>query len=381
MATENTEVKEKSLNFLEEIIEESIANGLAHVQTRFPPEPNGYLHIGHAKSICINFGLAKKYGGKCNLRFDDTNPVKEDTEYVDSIKRDIKWLGFDWAIERYASDYFDQLYDWAVVLIKKGLAYVDESTPDGIVISALSERKNSLIRPPVSNLDYIFIAFAAKKPAPVIETVDKLIAIAEHNGITPIVLITKSDLDSDLAEEYYSIYKLSGIEAYITSSVSGHGIDELKEYVKRELKDGKTAAFAGASGVGKSTLMNALFPNLTLATAEISKKIERGRHTTRHVEIFDISDGEDTGFLADTPGFSLIDFARFDFFSLEELEYTFREFRAYKGKCRYADCAHVGEGRDECAVMAAVSEGKIAESRLESYRSIYKVLKNKKAYD
>ena len=132
MTTENIEVKEKSLNFLEEIIEESIANGLSHVQTRFPPEPNGYLHIGHAKSICINFGLAKKYGGKCNLRFDDTNPVKEDTEYVDSIKRDIKWLGFDWAIERYASDYFDQLYDWAVVLIKKGLAYVDDQTQEEI---------------------------------------------------------------------------------------------------------------------------------------------------------------------------------------------------------------------------------------------------------
>ena len=132
MATENIEVKEKSLNFLEEIIEESIANGLSHVQTRFPPEPNGYLHIGHAKSICINFGLAKKYGGKCNLRFDDTNPVKEDTEYVDSIKRDIKWLGFDWAVERYASDYFDQLYDWAIVLIKKGLAYVDDQTQEEI---------------------------------------------------------------------------------------------------------------------------------------------------------------------------------------------------------------------------------------------------------
>lgn len=132
MTTEVNEVKEKSLNFLEEIIEESIANGLSHVQTRFPPEPNGYLHIGHAKSICINFGLAKKYGGKCNLRFDDTNPVKEDTEYVESIKRDIKWLGFDWAIERYASDYFDQLYDWAVVLIKKGLAYVDDQTQEEI---------------------------------------------------------------------------------------------------------------------------------------------------------------------------------------------------------------------------------------------------------
>ena len=132
MASETNETREKSLNFLEEIIEESIAKGETRVQTRFPPEPNGYLHIGHAKSICINFGLAKKYGGKCNLRFDDTNPVKEDVEYVDSIKRDIQWLGFDWAVERYASDYFDQLYDWAVVLIKKGLAYVDDQTQEEI---------------------------------------------------------------------------------------------------------------------------------------------------------------------------------------------------------------------------------------------------------
>ena len=132
MASETNETREKSLNFLEEIIEESIAGGETRIQTRFPPEPNGYLHIGHAKSICINFGLAKKYGGKCNLRFDDTNPVKEDVEYVDSIKRDIQWLGFDWAVERYASDYFDQLYDWAIVLIKKGLAYVDDQTQEQI---------------------------------------------------------------------------------------------------------------------------------------------------------------------------------------------------------------------------------------------------------
>ncbi len=132
MATENIEVKERALNFLEEIIEESMAKGEKRVQTRFPPEPNGYLHIGHAKSICINFGLAQRYGGLCNLRFDDTNPVKEDVEYVDSIKRDIKWLGFDWAEERYASDYFDQLYDWAIVLIKKGLAYVDDQTQEQI---------------------------------------------------------------------------------------------------------------------------------------------------------------------------------------------------------------------------------------------------------
>ena len=130
--TNDTNTREKSPNFLEEIINEDIAQGRTRVQTRFPPEPNGYLHIGHAKSICINFGLARKYGGKCNLRFDDTNPVKEDVEYVDSIKRDIRWLGFDWAVERYASDYFDQLYQWAVELIRKGLAYVDDQSQEEI---------------------------------------------------------------------------------------------------------------------------------------------------------------------------------------------------------------------------------------------------------
>ena len=123
---------ERSLNFIEEIIEGYIAAGGKDVQTRFPPEPNGYLHIGHAKSICLNFGLALRYGGKCNLRFDDTNPTKEDVEYVDSIKQDIKWLGFDWALERYASDYFEQLYNWAVVLIRKGKAYVDDQTQEQI---------------------------------------------------------------------------------------------------------------------------------------------------------------------------------------------------------------------------------------------------------
>ena len=124
--------KEKSLNFIEEIVENYIAETGNAIQTRFPPEPNGYLHIGHAKSICLNFGLAKRYGGKCNLRFDDTNPVKEDTEYVDSIKEDIKWLGWEWAEERYASDYFDQLYEWAKQLIIKGKAYVDDQTQEEI---------------------------------------------------------------------------------------------------------------------------------------------------------------------------------------------------------------------------------------------------------
>lgn len=126
--------EERSLNFLEEIIEEDIKNAKhgGRVLTRFPPEPNGYLHIGHAKSICLNFTLAQKYGGQTNLRFDDTNPVTEETEYVESIKKDIEWLGFKWAQELYTSDYFDQLYDFAVALIKKGLAYVDDSTAEEI---------------------------------------------------------------------------------------------------------------------------------------------------------------------------------------------------------------------------------------------------------
>ncbi|MFI3314520.1 MAG: glutamine--tRNA ligase/YqeY domain fusion protein [Rikenellaceae bacterium] len=123
---------ERALNFLEEIIEDGIAAGNDRVHTRFPPEPNGYLHIGHAKSICLNFGLAERYNGKCNLRFDDTNPVKEDTEYVDAIQEDIKWLGFQWDSLHYASDYFDQLYEWAIDMIKSGKAYVDDQNQEQI---------------------------------------------------------------------------------------------------------------------------------------------------------------------------------------------------------------------------------------------------------
>ena len=126
-------MEERKLNFLEEIIEADLASGKVDtVMTRFPPEPNGYLHLGHAKSICLNFGLAQKYGGKTNLRYDDTNPTKEDTEYVDSIKEDIQWLGFHWDKELYASDYFDQLYVWAEDLIKRSLAYVDDQTQEEI---------------------------------------------------------------------------------------------------------------------------------------------------------------------------------------------------------------------------------------------------------
>ena len=127
-------IEEKSLNFLEEIVENDLQSGkYKQIITWFPPEPNGYLHIGHAKAICLNFEIAKKYGGITNLRFDDTNPATEETEYVEAIKDDIRWLGYNWDDrEYYASDYFPQLYSYAVQLIRKGLAYVDDSTPDEI---------------------------------------------------------------------------------------------------------------------------------------------------------------------------------------------------------------------------------------------------------
>jgi len=141
--------EERSLNFIEEIIEEDINNGKhgGRVLTRFPPEPNGYLHIGHAKSICLNFGVAQKYNGATNLRFDDTNPITEETEYVESIKHDVKWLGFTWKEELYTSDYFDQLYLFAIELIKKGLAYVDDSTAEEIAAG-----KGTPTEPGISNI-------------------------------------------------------------------------------------------------------------------------------------------------------------------------------------------------------------------------------------
>ena len=142
MASEN-----KNQNFIEEIITKDLENGTVKgVITRFPPEPNGYLHIGHAKSICLNFGMAEQFGGKCNLRFDDTNPAKEETEYVEAIMADVKWLGFDWAELRYASDYFEQFYEWALELIRAGKAYVDDQNADEI-----RANRGTLTRPGVDS--------------------------------------------------------------------------------------------------------------------------------------------------------------------------------------------------------------------------------------
>ena len=254
---------------------------------------------------------------------------------------------------------------------------VELDRPDGeYVIAKVCPRKNALIRPPIANLDALYCVIAAARPAPALETLDKLLAIAENKSIRAAIVVTKTDGDREAAETYAAIYRKVGYPVFTVSSVSGEGIDALQSDLSAQLAAKKTAAFAGASGVGKSTLLNLLLPGVQLETGEISRRVERGRHTTRRVELFP----EGGGFVADTPGFSMLDFARFDFFSLSELVDAFPEFAAYRGKCRYADCTHTGEGPDECAVAAAVRNGSIPPSRHESYRTLFSTLKNKSSW-
>lgn len=243
----------------------------------------------------------------------------------------------------------------------------------GAVIAEILTRKNALIRPPMANLDLLLITVAAAEPAPVPETIDKLISIAEFNGIEPILVIGKCDVDPENAAALKAIYELAGFSVFLLSAKEGEGVAPLREYLAREMA-GKTAAFAGASGVGKSTLLNALFPGLSLQTGEISQRIARGKHTTRRVELYPI-DGMENAYIADTPGFSMLDFVRFDFFTRDDLVNTMREFEPYIGECRYTKCSHTKE--QGCAILAAMKEGKIAKSRHQSYVAMYDALKNK----
>ncbi len=239
-------------------------------------------------------------------------------------------------------------------------------------ISEILQRKNSLIRPPLANLDTVFVTVAATCPAPMPDAVDKLLAILEFNGIDGVIVIGKCELDRASARELERIYTLAGYKVFVLSCRTGEGVDEIKRFVSQGMK-GKIAAFAGASGVGKSTLMNNIFPGLGLETSGVSEKIERGKNTTRVTRLFPLEGG---GYLADTPGFSMLDFQRFDFFTLEDLPSAMREFREYLGKCRYTKCTHT---KDEgCAVLEALREGRIAESRHASYLELYSVLKEKK---
>lgn len=243
----------------------------------------------------------------------------------------------------------------------------------GAVVAEILPRKNALIRPPMANLDLLLITLAAAEPAPMPETVDKLISIAEYNGIEPVLVIGKCDIAPEVAEELKRIYTLAGYPVFLLSAKENKGVDALREYLACEMK-GKTAALAGASGVGKSTLLNVLFPSLALETGEISRKIARGRHTTRRVQLYPL-DGVEGGYIADTPGFSMLDFVRFDFFKKEDLADTMREFEPYLLACRYKKCTHLKE--EGCAVLDAVREGRIAPSRHQSYVAMFESLKNK----
>ena len=250
----------------------------------------------------------------------------------------------------------------------------DKNAASEIMISCVTDRRNALIRPPLANLDYMFVTMAAASPAPILSTVDKLIFIAEFNNIEPVIVITKCELDPASADNLKSIYETAGFTVFCVSVFENRGTEELMAFINENL-DGKIAAFSGASGVGKSSLMNRLFPDLSLDTGEISKKIERGKNTTRHVELFSHRCNGGTGYVADTPGFSMLDFVHFDFFKKEDLPLTVREFDDYIGLCKYTKCSHTKE--EGCAILEAVKAGKIPRSRHESFVEVYDILKNK----
>lgn len=237
------------------------------------------------------------------------------------------------------------------------------------VITEIMPRKNVLTRPPIANLDQLAIVAASCSPAPNTLVIDKTIAAAENQGIAPILILTKTDLEQ--VQWLRDIYEPIGFPVVLVSSVTGEGVDRVKELLK-----GKTTAFTGNSGVGKSSLLNRIDERLGLETGEISRKLGRGRHTTRQVELFALEGG---GYVADTPGFSAIQLERYHVVRKEQLPYCFREFRPYLDQCRFPSCSHTCE--KGCAVLQAVEEGKISRSRHNNYLALYQEVKDLKEWD
>lgn len=244
---------------------------------------------------------------------------------------------------------------------------VDEDST-GTLVDILP-RKNNLVRPPVANLDRLFVVASVLEPTANLRLIDQTIAVAEVNDIESVVVFTKTDLGDP--GPLLEIYRLAGIECCAVCSERGEGIQRVQE-----LAAGKISAFLGNSGVGKSTLMNIVFPGLKLETGEISQKLGRGRHTTRQVEFFSLPEG---GYAADTPGFSTFDLERYQLTSKEQLVSGFREVKRFSQDCQFSSCSHTCE--KGCAVLRAADEGKIAGSRIENYRAMYQEIKGVKKWE
>ncbi len=246
------------------------------------------------------------------------------------------------------------------VFRKKGITPLvgDTVIIEDNTVSEVKPRKNEMLRPPAANLDRVLTIVSAADPEPNLFVLDKIIAVCEFKGIEPIIVVTKTDIKDGTS--LYDLYSNAGYTVILTNPE----IDNVEE-IRVVLKD-KITLFVGNTGVGKSTLLNRIFPNLELKTAEISTKLGRGRHTTRHVEMYKLPEG---GYVADTPGFSTVEPEQYDRILKEDLQHCFKEFEEYIGECKFQDCSHrVEKG---CAVLDALNDGKIAKSRHESYMMIY----------
>lgn len=236
------------------------------------------------------------------------------------------------------------------------------------VVTKILPRKNLLVRPPIANVDRLFIVSSHNTPSPNALLIDRLTAIALNNNIEPIIVFNKADLGS--MDKWFNIYKNAGFKCIVASVLTGEGCNEILSL----LTDG-ISAFTGNSGVGKSSLLNRIFPEFELQTGEVSDKLGRGRHTTRHVELFKVNNG----YVADTPGFSSLDIERTMPLSKEELPFVFPEFEKYLGRCKFTSCTHTVE--KGCAVLEAADMGEVEKTRLESYRYIFNEVKDIKEWE